>query len=405
MRIGNWLRWFGDLVAARFDELDGQCSRRRERHSDSSGRIDRWAVRRSLLRSLRADAIRRRADGKIVGGPGGRAQGPRRRAEGQRPGNRHRSAGLVHVQSRRGQEAIQGRDHVRSSRPEHQEAVELLLLADQGRLDSRALGRRQRARRHGDDSAGQRRPVCARAGQLYSAGRRHRPGRGPTGCSQTLPAAGDDATWFPNLYDDLYLDRPRQGERRPDHPVCRPRRRCSKYDQLFRTSARQWEAAFSQNKDISRWPGHCLGGAVASILLERAGACPWSGMTQDELKALWAELGENHYNHRIGDYANEIPPGPPRPGPDECDWKAPRVHAMFETHIRGEQKAAPGQPAGLPAPRHDQRGLEPRRLQVHRDLLGDPRPRPARGQHLARAPRQLGLDAQRPGRQGPGHQL
>ena len=61
-------------------------------------------------------------------------------------------------------------------------------------------------------------------------------------------------------------------------------------------------------------------------------------MTRDELKALWAELGENHFNHRIGDYANEIPPGPPRPGSDPCDWKAPRVHAMLETHIRGEKK-------------------------------------------------------------------
>ena len=96
-----------------------------------------------------------------------------------------------------------------------------------------------------------------------------------------------------------------------------------KYDQLFGTSARQWEAAFSQNKDISRWPGHCLGGAVASILLNEPSPAPGSGMTQDELKALWAELGENHYNHRIGDYANEIPPGPPRAGYDATDWKAP----------------------------------------------------------------------------------
>ena len=45
------------------------------------------------------------------------------------------------------------------------------------------------------------------------------------------------------------------------------------------------------------------------------------------------------FNHRIGDYANEILPGPPRPGYDPCDWKAPRVHAMLETHIRGEKKA------------------------------------------------------------------
>jgi hypothetical protein len=111
-----------------------------------------------------------------------------------------------------------------------------------------------------------------------------------------------------------------------------------KYDQLFGTWSRQWEANFSQNKDISRWPGHCLGGAVASILLNEPVPAPGSGMTKDELKALWAELGENHYNHRIGDFANEIPPGPPRPGYDACDWKAPRVHAMLEAHIRAEKK-------------------------------------------------------------------
>ncbi len=31
-------------------------------------------------------------------------------------------------------------------------------------------------------------------------------------------------------------------------------------------------------------------------------------------------------------------PGPPRRGYDATDWKAPRVHAMLETHIRGEKK-------------------------------------------------------------------
>ena len=71
-------------------------------------------------------------------------------------------------------------------------------------------------------------------------------------------------------------------------------------------------------------------------------------MTRDELKALWAELGENHLNHRIGDYATDIPPGPPRPGPDECDWKAPRVYAMFETHIRGEKKVLLGNLRAFP---------------------------------------------------------
>jgi hypothetical protein len=160
---------------------------------------------------------------------------------------------------------------------------------------------------------------------------------GPNGLLETQPAPGDDATWFPNLYDDLTWLGPDK-----DHggqlTMFQTQSPLLKYDQLFGTSARQWEAAFSQNRDISRWPGHCLGGAVASILLNEPTPAPGSGMTRDEVKALWAELGENHYNHQIGDYANEIPPGPPRPGPDACDYKVSRVHAMLETHIRGERK-------------------------------------------------------------------
>ncbi len=170
---------------------------------------------------------------------------------------------------------------------------------------------------------------------------------GQDGLLQTVPAPGDDATWFPNLYDDLEWlgpDKEHGGQVtrfKTPSPLL-------KYDQLFNTSARQWEAAFSQNKDISRWPGHCLGGAVASILLNEPIPSPASGLTKDELKALWAELGENHYNHRIGDFANEIPAGPPRRGYDATDWKVPRVHAMLETHIRGEKKALLGNLRAFP---------------------------------------------------------
>jgi hypothetical protein len=160
---------------------------------------------------------------------------------------------------------------------------------------------------------------------------------GPNGLLETQPAPGDDATWFPNLYDDLTWFGPDK-EHGGQPTIFQTQSPLLKYDQLFNTSARQWEAAYSQNKDISRWPGHCLGGAVASILMNEPVPAPWSGMTKDELKALWAELGENHYNHRIGDYANEIPPGPPRPGFDACDYKVSRVHAMLEAHIRGEKK-------------------------------------------------------------------
>lgn len=151
---------------------------------------------------------------------------------------------------------------------------------------------------------------------------------GSNGLLETRPAAGDDLTWFPNLYDDLY-------GHNADGSLFESPAPLLKYDQLFGSSARQWEAMNTQNHDISRWPGHCLGGAVASIAFNDPKPAPGSGMTADELKALYAELGENHLNHRIGDYATDIPAGPPRPGPDPTDWKAPRVHAMFETHIRG----------------------------------------------------------------------
>jgi hypothetical protein len=71
-------------------------------------------------------------------------------------------------------------------------------------------------------------------------------------------------------------------------------------------------------------------------------------MTKDELKALWAELGENHLNHQIGDYATDIPPGPPRPGFDPTDRFVPRFHTMLETHIRGQKKALLGNLRAFP---------------------------------------------------------
>ena len=170
---------------------------------------------------------------------------------------------------------------------------------------------------------------------------------GQNGLLETMPPPGDDATWFPNLYDDLTWMGPNK-EKGGEVTIFQTPCPLLKYDQIFNTSARYWEAINSQNKEITRWPGHCLGGAVASILLNEPIPAPGSGMTKDELKALWAELGENHLNHRIGDYATDIPPGPPRPGPDECDWKAPRVHAMFETHIRGETKVLLGNMRAFP---------------------------------------------------------
>jgi hypothetical protein len=161
---------------------------------------------------------------------------------------------------------------------------------------------------------------------------------GPNGLLETLPAPGDDATWFPNLYDDLTWLGPNK-EKGNETTIFQTQSPLLKYDQVFQSGARQWEGAYSQSDGINRWPGHCLGGAIAAITLNEPSPAPGSGLTRDELKGLWAELGENYLNHRIGDNANDIQPGPPRPGPDVTDSKVPRVHAMLETHIRGERKA------------------------------------------------------------------
>ncbi len=154
---------------------------------------------------------------------------------------------------------------------------------------------------------------------------------GPNGLLESFVGPGDDSTWFPNEYDDLTF-------RGKDGTIYATPSPMLKYDQIFNSSARSFEAANSQNQDIQRWPGHCLGGAIASISFNEPTPAPNSGITRDELKALWAELGENHLNHQIGDYATDIPPGPPRPGFDACDRHVPRFHAMLETHIRGQRQ-------------------------------------------------------------------
>jgi hypothetical protein len=164
---------------------------------------------------------------------------------------------------------------------------------------------------------------------------------GPNGLLETPVAPGDDSTWFPNLYDDSTF-------RGADGTTYQTPAPLLKYDHLFRTTSRAWEAANSQSMGIARWPGHCLGGAAASILLNEPVPVPGSGLTRDELKALWAELGENRRNHQIGDNLIEIPPGPPWPGYDECDRFVARFHQMLETHIRGRKQALLGNLRAFP---------------------------------------------------------
>src|SRR4051812_11922126 len=83
---------------------------------------------------------------------------------------------------------------------------------------------------------------------------------GANGLLETPCTPGDEITWFPNLYDDLTA-------RGTDGTLYQTPSPLLKYDQLFNTTARSWESAYAQNGDITRWPGHCLGAAVASIML------------------------------------------------------------------------------------------------------------------------------------------
>ena len=141
-------RWFGDLGIGRHNEYGGRCRHRRARNDRPFGRFIGRAIRRSSLRRLRSDAFRRRAQGNDDRRAGRRSEGTDGAAQGQRPGHRLRPAGVVYLQDRRGQEALLGGNQLRSSGSEHEKALELLLLAHQGRLDSRTLGGGQRPGRH-----------------------------------------------------------------------------------------------------------------------------------------------------------------------------------------------------------------------------------------------------------------
>ena len=128
-----------------------------------------------------------------------------------------------------------------------------------------------------------------------------------------------------------------------------------KYDALHGTDARGWEAR--NDTYTVEWYGHCLGGAMASILLEQPRPAAGSPYNEDELEGLWAELGENGDPdvYRIPDEVIDIPVGPPHAGTDPTDASAPPFHAILEEFLKGGRvalqsnlRAAPSLPARPP---------------------------------------------------------
>ena len=203
MRIGNWL---GGSVIMALAAVHGMAATARTAEHVTTvptRRFSRRPVRRSLLRRLRSDAIRRRApDQNDRRERSSSSSGPtaRRSTNGQDIGFDQQGWYTFKVEGAKKPYSVEN-TFVQVAQST-KKTLELLLLAHQGRLDPRALGRRKRTRRHDertltadDDFSLPARAATSRPGTTSSC-------PDLTACSNAA-AAGDDATWFPNLYDDL----------------------------------------------------------------------------------------------------------------------------------------------------------------------------------------------------------
>jgi hypothetical protein len=107
----------------------------------------------------------------------------------------------------------------------------------------------------------------------------------------------------------------------------------AKYDTACGTTAKAWEAANGQGS--AEWWGHCLGAAMASVLLDQPSPTAASTLSIDELEGLWAELGEKSGIYTIPDGFGGCPAGPPAAGADGTDAYAGKCHRVLEQYIKG----------------------------------------------------------------------
>ena len=355
-------------------------------------------VGRPAVRRLCPDAVRRRADhqdhrpatvGKITGPDG--------RDAPERPGSRAEPARLVHLQGHRGDEALYGRDHVRPGRPEHPQALELLLLADQGRRDPRALGRRQRPGRH--HAARQRRhpwspppAATSRPARTSSAPARTACSKPPSPPATTPPGSPTSTTTSPS-----------EG---PTARSTRPPPRCSSTTRSSAPRRGTGRRPTARTRTSQRWPGHCLGGAVASILLNEPIPAPGSGHDQGRAQGALGRAGrEPPTTTGSATTPTRSPPAPPAPASTPATRFVPRFHQMLETHIRGRTQALLGNLRAFPP-----RGTATR-SGTTASASTPPRttPIPGKGDRAVRLEVELeansGSSPQRPGRQAAGRQL
>lgn len=142
---------------------------------------------------------------------------------------------------------------------------------------------------------------------------------GPNGALESSAGGDDELVQMINLYSTTGVYQP-----------------LDKYDARHGTAARAWEAANHQSQ--FEWCGHCLGCTVASIKLNQPTPAAGSTYNEDEVEALWCELGENE-GHLYPDEVGPVPPGPPSPGPDPTDFAAPTYHRLLEQYVRSAREA------------------------------------------------------------------
>ena len=183
MRIGNWLGGSVIMALAAIHEYGGNGTA-----PPSTSRLSRWEVpwtgspaivitASTFRRASAASSRSRRPTGQIVElkGPNGTPL-----VNGQDIGFDQQGWYTFKVEGAKKPYSVET-TFVQVG-AEHEEALELLLLADQGRLDSRALGWGQRPGRHDDRQ--RRRPVDRRAGRLHSARESTSSWPGPMACSK-----------------------------------------------------------------------------------------------------------------------------------------------------------------------------------------------------------------------------
>lgn len=144
---------------------------------------------------------------------------------------------------------------------------------------------------------------------------------GRDGTLVTAPAGDDELRTLINLFDKAGTYQP-----------------LVKYDLRHpEMKATLGEAVFGQKED--EWEGHCLGAAIASIVLAQPTPVVGSTYNTDELEGLWAELGENDWHTYLPNGMVGVPPGPPVGGVDDTDVHAPVLHRVLEQRLKSERRA------------------------------------------------------------------